>query len=71
MCVERVREYYGMAAVLSGREVGVAEWVVSCVHMGGEVGVREWATHEYYGIDGGGGGPAVRVRWKDSCAYGM
>lgn len=24
------------AVVLSGREVGVAEWALSCVHFGGE-----------------------------------
>lgn len=32
-----VHEYYGME-VLLGREVGVAEWAVSCVHMGGRGG---------------------------------
>lgn len=38
MCVEHVCEYYGMAAVLLGREVGVALWGRELHAHGGEEG---------------------------------
>jgi len=54
------------AVVLSGREVGVAEWAVSCVHMGG---------------GGRGNGRTMNImgwwwwwgcmRWKDGSTYGI
>lgn len=62
MCAERVHEYYGMASVLSGREVGVEEWAVSCVHMGGGEGGRgNGRPMNIMESWGWGGGVVVRV----------
>lgn len=57
--------------VLSGREVGVAEWVLSCVHFRGE-GAEGMDDPRILWNDGGAGrGSAVDARCKDSCAYGI
>lgn len=74
------------AVVLSGREVGVAEWALSCVLLGGGrvgscgVGWRggsvggqgEWPTREYYGTAATlGRGMQWMGECKDSSAYGI